>query len=452
MSNDPTGASPARRWRTWHAGALGGASVRLVLLALYVAAVYGVVVYVVEALWPTAPVASRIFLLLCAAILSVVGVGVIDRRLDVALPRLLGRRRTTPYDAVAALSAWLTTARPIDTAMATLARILADGTGAATASVWLSVDDRLVLAATWPADVPAESVTGVPDLLGRSDVDHAVEVRDTGDTLGALAIGKPPGEFLTPMDERLVGDIGNSAGLLLRNARLAAELTERVRELSTQEAQLRASRRRLVRARDTTRRRLADDISVTVRRNLAQLRTRLPRLRDELGAEPDQAAKTLAGLQDDADQLVARLRTIVHGVYPPVLRNHGLRAALDALATTLPWPTEVDADDVGRYLPDIEATIYFCAATLARLRSVGDHETVLRLRLRADQHELHLSVHDARASEAPTVPADALADVVDRLATLGGTLDVSYVDGVVTHARLPLGDTDHESDRMAGVL
>ncbi|HEY7815484.1 MAG TPA: hypothetical protein VIC62_19720, partial [Nakamurella sp.] len=396
MSNDPTGAPPVRRWRTWH---IGGASVRLVLLALYVAAVYGVVVYVVEAVWPTAPVASRIFLLLCAAVLSVVGVNIIDRRLDVALGRvLLGRRRTTPYDAVAALSAWLTTARPIDTAMATLARILADGTGAATASVWLSVDDRLVLAATWPDGVPAEPVTGVPDLLCRKDVDHAVEVRDTGDTLGALAIGKPPGEFLTPMDERLVGDIGNSAGLLLRNARLAAELTERVRELSTQEAQLRASRRRLVRARDTTRRRLADDISVTVRRNLAQIKTKLPRLRDELGADPDQAARTLFSLQDDADQLVARLRTIVHGVYPPVLRNHGLRAALDALATTLPWPTEVDADDVGRYLPDIEATIYFCAATLARLRSVGDRETVLRLRLRADQHELHLSVHDERAS------------------------------------------------------
>ncbi|HEX4703631.1 MAG TPA: hypothetical protein VH352_15995 [Pseudonocardiaceae bacterium] len=446
--------NPARVWRRTH---LGGAAVRLVLLALYVAAVYGVVVYLVEALWPTAPVVSHIFLLLCAAILSVVGVNVIDRRVDVVLGRLLGRRRTTPYDAVAALSAWLTTARPIDTAMATLARILADGTGAATASVWLSVDDRLVLAATWPAeppadDLPAEPVTGVPDLLCRTDVDHAVEVRDTGDTLGALAIGKPPGEFLTPMDERLVGDIGNSAGLLLRNARLAAELTERVRELSTQEGELRASRRRLVRARDTTRRRLADEINATVRRNLAQLRTMLPRLRDELRAAPDQAATTLTGLQDDADQLVARLRTIVHGVYPPVLRNHGLRAALDALATTLPWPTEVDADDVGRYLPDIEATIYFCAATLARLRSVGDRETVLRLRLRADQHELHLSVHDQRASEAPTVPADALADVVDRLTTLGGTLNVSYVDGVVTHARLPLGDADHESDRMAGVL
>jgi signal transduction histidine kinase len=238
----------------------------------------------------------------------------------------------------------------------------------------------------------------------------------------------------------------------VRNARLAAALTDRVRELSVQEAELRASRRRLVRARDTTRRRLVDDINGAVRRNLAQIQTSLAPLRAELQRDPDQAARSLARLQDDANQVVERFRTIVHGVYPPVLRNHGLAAALDALATALPWPTEVDVADVGRFAPDIEATIYFCAATLARLRAVDDHETLLRLRLRATQRELHLSVRDDRASEAPTVPADALADVVDRLIALGGSLRVSYADGVVTHARLPLADADHQSDQRAGVL
>jgi signal transduction histidine kinase len=427
--------------RIWTAGVL-----RLILLALYVVAVYGVVVYLVEAVWPAV---SHLFLLLCAAMLSVVGVTVIDRWLDRALRNL---RRTTPYDALAALSGWLAAATTIETATATLARTLADGTGAASASVWLFVDDRLVPAATWPADAPAEPVAGLKDLLSHPNIDHATEVRDTGDALGVLAIGKPVGQFLTPMDIRLVNDIGNSAGLLVRNARLAAALTDRVRELSIQEAELSASRRRLVRARDTSRRRLVDDINGAVRRNLAQLQAGLAPLRAELQQDPDQAARSLARMQDDANRVVERFRTIVHGVYPPVLRNHGLAAALDALATALPWPTEVDVDDVGRFSPDIEATIYFCAATLARLRAVDDHETVLRLRLRATQRELHLSVRDDRAFEAPTVPADALADVVDRLIALGGSLRVSYADGVVTHARLPLADADHQSDHRAGVL
>ncbi|HEY0804119.1 MAG TPA: hypothetical protein VGD84_03605 [Pseudonocardiaceae bacterium] len=427
--------------RIWTASAL-----RLIPLALYVVAVYGVVVYLAEAVWPAV---SHLFLLLCAAMLSVVGVTVIDRWLDRALRNL---RRTTPYDALAALSGWLASATTIDTAMATLARTLADGTGAASASVWLFVDDRLVPAATWPADAPAEPVAGLKDLLSHPNINYATEVRDTGDTLGVLAIGKPAGQFLTPMDIRLVNDIGNSAGLLVRNARLAAALTDRVRELSVQEAELRASRRRLVRARDTSRRRLVDDINGAVRRNLAQIQAGLAPLRAELQQDPDQAARSLARMQDDANRVVERFRTIVHGVYPPVLRNHGLAAALDALATALPWPTEVDVDDVGRFSPDIEATVYFCAATLARLRAVDDHETVLRLRLRATQRELHLSVRDDRAFEAPTVPADALADVVDRLIALGGSLRVSYADGVVTHARLPLADADHESDHRAGVL
>jgi signal transduction histidine kinase len=440
--------APARRTRT----AFGVAVVRLVVLAVYVVVVYGVIVYLVGAVWPGLPTVTYILQLLCAATLSVVGVNIIDRRVDPLLRRWFGQRRSTPYGAVAELSAWLTTAQTIDTAMVTLARILADGTGAASASVWLFVEDKLVPAATWPADLTTVDVVDVRELLGRPDIDHAAEVRDADDTLGALAIGKPAGEFLTPMDVRLVDDIGSSAALLVRNARLAAELAERVREASAQEVELRSSRRRLVRARDTTRRRLADEIGSTVRRDLAALRDSLPELRTQLDGDPERAAGTLAGIQRDADRLVERFRTIVHGVYPPVLRNHGLRAALEALAAALPWACEVDVDDVGRYSPDIEATVYFCAATLARLRAVGDHDAVLRLRLRADWHELHLSVSDERASEAPTVPADALADVVDRLVALGGSLEVSYVDGVVTHARLPLGDNDHRSEQLAGVL
>lgn len=441
-------AQPARRTRT----ALGAAVVRLVVLAGYVVVVYGLVVYLVGAVWADLPTVTYILQLLAAATLSVVGVNVIDRRIDPLLRRWFGQRTTTPYDAVAELSGWLTEAKTIDTAMATLARILADGTGAASASVWLFVDDRLVPAGTWPSDAESADVAGIEELLARPGVDHAAEVRDSDDTLGALAIGKPPGEFLTPMDVRLVDDIGNSAALLVRNARLAAELAERVREVSAQEVELRASRRRLVRARDTTRRQLAEEIGSTVRRDLAALKESLPALRDRIDADPDRAATMLADLQRDAHRLVERFRTIVHGVYPPVLRNHGLRAALEALAAALPWPCEIDVADVGRYSPDIEATVYFCAATLARLRAVGDHDAVLRLRLRADWHELHLSVSDEWAAEAPTVPAEALADVVDRLVALGGSLEVSYADGVVTHARLPLGDHDHESEQLAGVL
>ena len=438
---------PGRRGRSWDGAAVRVGALRLVLLVVYVALVYGVVVYLVEALWPDVTMVSHVVLLLLAATVSVVGVNLVDRRLTEAIWKLFGGRRTTPYDTVVALSGWLARAQTVDSAMASLARTLADGTGAARATVWLFVEDRLVPATTWPAGPPQPPAADVLGLLARTDVDYAAVVRDTDGELGALTIAKASGEFLTPVDQRLMDDIGNSVSLLLRHARLAAELTERVRELSAQETELRASRRRLVLARDTARRRLADEITSTVRRNLARMRTELPALRADIEQDAEQASRRLARIQDEASHLVERFRTVVHGVYPPVLRNHGLRAALDGLATALPRRTELDAEDVGRYSPDIEATVYFCAATLARLGADRDHDdSVLWLRLWAGDDALHLSVHDRRAAGPPTIPADSLADVLDRLAALGGTLDVSDVDGILMSARLPVRDSDRTAD------
>lgn len=444
---DAVGVKPGRCGRAWHAGALRVGALRLVLLVLYVSVVYGVVVYLVEAWWPNAPMVSHAVLLLCAATISVVGVNLIDRRLTDAVWRLFGGRRSTPYDTVVALSGWLATAQTVDTAMASLARTLAEGTGAARATVWLFVEDRLVPATTWPAGPAEQPATDVLDLLARAGIDYAAVVRDTDGDVGALAITKAPGEFLTPVDQRLMDDIGNSVSLLVRHARLAAELAERVRELSAQETELRASRRRLVLARDIAQRRLVDEITSTVRQNLARMRTELPALAADIERDAAQASRRLVRIQDEASQLVERFRTVVHGVYPPVLRNHGLRAALDGLSTALPRRTELEAEEVGRYSPEIEATVYFCAATLARLRTDGD--SVLKLRLWAGDGELHLSVHDRLAAGPPTIPADSLADVLDRLVALGGTLEISDVDGVLMAARLPVRDADRETGETA---
>ena len=427
---------PAARTRGRNAGDIGVAVLRLVVLVCYVAAVYAVVVYLVEAVWPDSPGVLRALLLLCAATVSAVTVNPVDQFVRRALGHLRGAGQATPYDTLSVLSGRLASARTVADAMPALARMLAEGTGAARAEAWLLVGDHLVPAAAWPAVDPAPEPVTFAELAGRPGIDYATLVADGDGTLGALAIGKREGDFLTPLDVRLVGDIRHSAGLLMRNARLGALLAERIDEMARQEAQLRASRRRIVNARDIARQRLVDEITSTVRHNLTRMRAQLPRMRGAMAVEDDAAPAMLARMQAEATQLIEHFRSIVHGVYPPVLRDHGLAAALDGLAATLPRTVHVTADGVGRYPPDIEATMYFVATTLTRLRATG--EEPLQLRVRTEEGVLHLSVTDSIADDIPTFPAEALADVQDRLAALGGALRIAHSDGVVMAAHVPV--------------
>ena len=63
----------------------------------------------------------------------------------------------------------------------------------------------------------------------------------------------------------------------------------------------------------------------------------------------------------DADDAVETLRDLARGIYPPLLADKGLAAALEAQARKATLPVEVDPDGVGRYPQEIEAAVYFCA-------------------------------------------------------------------------------------------
>src|SRR5439155_2289261 len=126
-----------------------------------------------------------------------------------------------------------------------MARILGEGTGATTASVWLYVGNELRPASTWPADAPAPAATLTPPNAESVEIPGAgrsFAVRHQGDLLGALSVVMPPEEPLATEQEKLCQDLASQAGLVLRNVRLIEDL--------------RASRQRLVTAQDEERRRL----------------------------------------------------------------------------------------------------------------------------------------------------------------------------------------------------
>ncbi len=219
-----------------------------------------------------------------------------------------------------------------------MARVLQEGTGAESATVWLRGSAELRPASTYPeASGTAQSIAmnngTLPSLPGAS---RAVEVRHQGELLGALSVSKRRGESLTPIEEKLVDDLAHQAGLVLKNVGLSADLRARLEEL-------RASRQRLVSAQDVERRRLERNLHDGAQQHLVALKVKLGLAEMLMGRDPAKAAGTLEQLKRDADEALETLRDLARGIYPPLLADKGLVVALEAQARKVTVPVRVDA-------------------------------------------------------------------------------------------------------------
>ena len=227
-----------------------------------------------------------------------------------------------------------------------MAQILAAGTGAREAAVWIVDADRLRVEAIWPSDSSRSADAISPEDIMATGADLAVPVRHQGETLGALSINKKAGDPLTPTERKLVDDLASQGGLVLRNVRLIAEL--------------RASRLRIVAAQDERAKRLERNIHDGAQQQLVALTVKL-RLAEGLAErEPAKTRAMLSELQAEATSALEDLRDLARGIYPPLLADKGLPSALEAQARKAAVQVNVETDGVGRYPPDVESALYFC--------------------------------------------------------------------------------------------
>ena len=88
---------------------------------------------------------------------------------------------------------------------------------------------------------------------------------------------------------------------------------------------------------------------------------------------PEKARELLADLQADTTDALENLRDLARGIYPPLLADKGLVAALEAQARKSPRPGQVRHDGVGRFPQDVEA-----ARLLLHARGVAEHRRSTR--------------------------------------------------------------------------
>jgi signal transduction histidine kinase len=344
-------------------------------------------------------------------------------------------RRSTPYEVIGEFTERLGESYSTDDVLPRTAEILRASTGADIARVWLRVGDELRPAATSPAIAPPAEprllLAGeLPELPGR-----AFPVRHQGELLGAFTVEMPASEPLSATSERLATDLAAQAGLVLRNVRLTEELKETIEEL-------RASRQRIVTAQDERARKLERDIHDGAQQQLVALSVKL-RLAEQVGAkDPEKARSLYAELQTDASDALDNLRDLARGIYPPLLADKGLGAALEAHSTKASVPVVIEPDGVGRYAQEIEAAVYFCC--LEALQNVGKYAnaTSVIVHLSETNGDLSFTVTDDGVGFDPasTPSGSGLLNMRDRLEALGGALAITSLpgEGTTVAGRVPV--------------
>jgi signal transduction histidine kinase len=355
--------------------------------------------------------------------------------------RLVFGRRATPYEALSEFAGRMGGTYAADDVLPRMAQILAEGTGASGAVVWLKDGDGLVAGASWPAGAgPPQRLAPVvlageapPAIAGAGRV---ALVPYQGETLGALSVSKRPGESLTPVEGKLMSDLAAQAGLVLHNIGLTGQLRARL-------AELQASRLRIVTAQDEQRRRIERDIHDGAQRQLLAIADALAVTQSLAGQDEERERSLIAQLKAETSGALETLRELARGVYPPLLADQGLAAAVRAQASKAPGPVEVSTDGVGRYPPEIETAIYFCC--VEALQNAARHApgSAVRVSLAGCGAEVVFTVADDGPGFEPATAADGagLRNMGDRLAALGGScrVDSSPGHGTTVAGRIGLG-------------
>jgi len=220
-----------------------------------------------------------------------------------------------------------------------------------------------------------------------------------------------------------------------QNVQLTTELRATIDDLT-------ASRQRLVRAQDEERHRIERNLHDGAQQHLVALAMML-RLLEDSANDPGEVKEMATRLREGVHAALEDLRSLARGIYPPLLADQGLPSALRAQAARVPLPVTVtvEADGVGRYRRDVEATAYFCV--LEALQNVSKYARASQatVTLACPDGHLELTVTDDGAGFDPatTRRGTGLQGMEDRLAAAGGTLRVTSRSGVGTiiAARLP---------------
>jgi signal transduction histidine kinase len=434
---------------------LGGAGVTLFvcgLLLLFVAGIGGA---------PTPQERGSLALALTALSVAALLGFPLWRRVSQATRAITYGDRPAPSEIPKDLAARLTRAAPAEEILTQCAEVLQSGLRLRSIEIW-SVDDAkleraIALPRAYAAEVAADGhglealarlgVTGrswlevwLPELSGDADRNVRVVPATYASEVLAVVIAERDrsGDPFTPTDDDVMTDVARRLGGLLHSHRLDAELQATLSDLQRHAAELQASRARIVAAADDERRRLERDLHDGAQQHLVALTVQLAVAREVMKEDVEEAERLLVELSAQAREATAQLRSLAHGIYPPILQSSGLEGALPDAAARAAIETQVDLSGVGRYPREIESAIYFCC--LEALQNAAKHageRSRASIHLSEEEGEIRFEVIDDGVGFDPVSMngGRGFTNMSDRLGAVGGRLDVISQPGAGVRVR-----------------
>jgi signal transduction histidine kinase len=437
-------------------------------LAALVAGVYLVVVLGIGDVPTAHQTTLLVFSALAAAVVAVVYLPVRTHLMRLAA-KLFESSRQTPDEVLRRVDRGLAMDLSLDELLLQVAEALREALVLASAEVWTGSGGLLQRVASDPDSGSASLILGdaeqavvtragvsgrawlrtwLPSLVDGSAGGQLrmVPITHADDLLGLILVERASGrEPLTRNEEQLLVRLARQLGLALKNVRLGSALESSLSELQRQAEELRASRARVVAAADGERRRIERDLHDGAQQDLVSVAVNLRLARELAGSDPVAARSVLEDLAVEVKDAIEKFRLLAHGIYPPLLADRGLVAALQEAVRRSPLRGRFEAQTESRYSAELEATVYFCC--LEALQNAAKHagaDTRISVRLWEEQGRLQFDVSDDGAGFEPArgSAGAGLANMRDRVGALDGRLSVSSTPGRGTRVSgtIPLDD------------
>jgi signal transduction histidine kinase len=390
-------------------------------LALFISSAYVAIVLSVGAL--VGGDASDTALQIAATATVAVAFEPARERLQRLANRLVYGERATPYQVMSSFGHRMAQAPSVDRVLPDMAEAAARGVAATGSRVTVFLADGTERSVTWPGGEP----------FGHTSISLAVA--HAGSPIGEIAISKPANESIRPAERVLLEDLAGHAGLALHNVRLASDLEGKVAELAAQTREIERSRERLVTARDAQRRRLERELREGVGAELAAIRDEVDSDAQRVTMDPDGVQRSLDELGVRANGALDGLREVARGIFPPLLIDKGLAAALESYVRKSADGATLEIDPVvaaTRFEPASENAVYFCC--VQALQNAWRHAPGANVTVRlgiGEPYVLTFVVRDDGAGFDPTGvrTGEGTQIMSDRVAALGGSLVVASTPG-----------------------